>query len=151
MTKRLSKVLKAIAKDLKSDGLRVQPPCTAQELKALRKDVKAKYGSVLPPEYEELLSLMNGIDYNGTVIFAAATTPYAGLPGEFIEGLVDANEIRREKAEHLLIFGESGMEMYAQDLKTRQFVVADDVSLDVYERYGSFGELMVAALEMRLG
>jgi hypothetical protein len=146
MKPKLSRILKAIAKD----SLSVQPPCPARELKALRRRLKATLGLDLPAEYEELLSLRNGIDYNGTLIFAAATTPYAGRPGKFIEGLVEANEIRRERAEHLLIFGESGMEMYALDLETGRFVVADDVSLDVYEDYGSFDRLMIAALEKRL-
>jgi hypothetical protein len=150
MTTDLEKILGTIAERKANRGQRIQPPCRPSELDKLRGDLWNAYRMNVPQSYEELLGRMNGIDFNGTLVFAASTVPHANRQGEFIEGLIDANKIRQVNAEYLVIFGESGMEMYVFDLRSQQWAVVDQVSLDVFEQCGDFDQLMVAALAKRL-
>ena len=53
-------------------------------------------------------------------------------------------------AEAFLIFGESGMGMYALNTKANRYEIVDKVSLDSFGSFGTFDELFVEALTMRL-
>lgn len=108
--------------------------------------------TAVPDSYQEFLRRTNGLDWNGTVFFASETSPYYDDPNLFLEGLVEENLRLREvpaNAEYL-IFGESGMEMYLLDIGTGSYNIVDHISLEVFESFGSFEEMFVAALTKRL-
>jgi len=130
----------------------LQPPCPPDRLDGLRKNCLADLKSPLPEGYAELLRRTDGIDWNGTVFYASATAPIVGYSDRLIEGFIEANLNRRSggECEHLLIFGESGMEMYAFSMDTQHFHVLDQLSLDQLEEYASFEQLFTAAYEKRL-
>jgi hypothetical protein len=128
----------------------LQPPCPDDKLEEMKQQAREAFGVEVPDGYVRFLRRMNGLDFNGTLFFAAQKEPRVDKPSTFIEGFVDANLIRREYAENFLFFGESGMEMYAYNLDSSRYEVVDSVSLDAYESFGSYGELMTAALEKRL-
>jgi hypothetical protein len=150
MTPDLGEVLRQIAADKASCGYRMQPPCRQEEIDILRHALASSLRIDIPAGYEDLLRVTNGIDFNGTLIFAARNTPHVNLPGTVIEGLMEANDIRRENASQFLIFGESGMEMYAQNLESGGWEVVDQVSLDVCERFATFDDLAASVLRKRL-
>jgi hypothetical protein len=150
MTVDLEAVLRRVTVNKASRGYLMQPPCKPGELETLRYELKQRFRMDVPRGYEDLLRITNGIDFNGTLIFAAKTTPHVNRPGKVIEGLIEANDIRRENADQLLIFGESGMEMYAYNLQTDTWGIVDEVSLDLYERFNSFDDLIATALRKRL-
>lgn len=146
----LRHILDEIANQKAERHIAMQPPCSPGELRSLRQSLVNQFHFEMPEGYRELLEMTNGIDFNGTVIFAAAAAPHAGRPGKFIEGLLEANRVRRENAAQFLIFGESGMEMYAYDFDSKAWQTVDQVSLDAYETFDSFDDLMIAALGKRL-
>lgn len=92
----------------------------------------------------------NGLDFNGTLFFAAENEPQVDKPSSFIEGFVEANLLIREAAEQFLTFGKSGMEMYSLNLEIGEYQIVDRVSLDTIESFDSFESLFAEALTMRL-
>ncbi len=150
MKPELRQILQEIATQKARRGYSIQPPCSEGDLVALRNNVSKIFHLDIPPSYEEFLQEMNGLDFNGTLIFAATKTPHASRPTKFIEGVLDANNVRRVGAPDFFIIGESGMEMYVYNLKSKKWETVDQVSLDVYERFETIDDLLVAALEKRL-
>ena len=128
----------------------MQPPASKLSLRTLPARVLDEFGLSLDDAYLEFLSVCNGLDFNGTLFFASDTTASVNNPRHSIEGVVEANRVRRENAEFLLVYGESGMEMYAFDSRQRDFAMIDQVSLDRYETFRSLPALIGAALKKRL-
>ena len=66
--------------------------------------------------------------------------------------MVESNLAFRENAElkRFLVFGESGMDLYVQDLEEGAYGIIDSISLDRFETYNSFHEMLATILRARL-
>lgn len=129
----------------------IEPPATLEQIAVLKEAVRAELGLDLPAGYARFLAVSNGLLWDGTEFYATERRPKA--PGRpFLDGVVPANlEVRdNEPIARLLVLGESGMELYVQDLVSSAFRIVDSVSLDTYESYESFDELFAAAIKKRL-
>jgi hypothetical protein len=129
----------------------IEPPASPKEIATLREIVRADLGVALPDAYAKFLAVSNGLLFNGTEFYATERRPK--LPGRpFLDGVVPANlDVRgNEQFARVLVLGESGMEIYVQDLVSSAFRIVDRVSLDTYESYESFDELFAAAIRNRL-
>jgi hypothetical protein len=124
----------------------------ADQVDRLRKAALAAFGVELPDEYLAFLVRSNGLDYNGLVIYDCESSPEHRSSGAFWQGFVSANLIWRDNPanESLLVFGDSDMELYAYDLRSRSYCSVDKVAHDRVETYPSFGEMIDQALRSRL-
>jgi len=141
-------ILKPVAEELAKYGLSLQPPCTEKEVEALKRRVKEELATVLPEHYAAFLMEVKGLDYNGLVILADETTPIAGFDDRFIEGIVDANLGYRdvERLKDYLVLGTNGGVHYVQKLDAEEYQSIDAVSMDIYEKFDSFQEMLRGAL-----
>ena len=129
----------------------VEPPAPAERIEPLRSAARVELSIDLPAEYAAFLELSDGLDWNGAVIYA--TERKAEAPGRpFLEGLVPANLDLRDNPDlgRLLVLGESGMELYVHDPQSGAFRIIDRVSMDPYDTFDSFGDLLAAILRSRL-
>jgi hypothetical protein len=148
----MHEILDQIERQKAHFGEHMQPGCPEEGLQHLAFRAKKELGAEVPQGYLGFLRRTNGLDWNGSLFFAARPTPYYDNPQMTLEGLIEANERLHEVPANrdFLVFGESGMEMYVLDLRNGEFNVVDHVSTDTYESFDSFEDLLTAALEKRL-
>jgi len=134
---------------------KLQPAASEQDLLALTKQVQARFGYALPTAYLQLLALADGVDFNGYTLYASKTQPLQGEEAILLQGFVEINEFWQEYAEnvdhHLLMFGETGDDLYLFDQCTQQFHVTDKVSGDRYQAFDTFEELAEQLFKEALG
>jgi hypothetical protein len=144
-------LLSSTLEALQGFGCQPQPPCPETEIEALSSRSRTVLGIELPQEYKELLRRVNGLDWNGLVIYASKRGQLQGLPKGTIEGLVDANLALRgdnDDMSNYLVLGDSGETLYAvHKLSKKKFHVIDVPDSSVMEKYADCGSLFGAALE----
>jgi len=145
-------LLEDLRKEMARFGRALQPPCPPAALERLRARVRAELKSELPEESAEFLAVTNGLDYDGVVFYGSEKLPIAGYADRLIEGLVEANLLKRdvERAKRFLIFGTDGEVLFVRDLHTGAYKALDAVALDDEESYESFEALLSGAVEPHL-
>jgi hypothetical protein len=108
-------------------GGKLQPPASKEDLEALTKQVQERFRYELPAGYLQLLATADGVDFNGYTIYASKTQPLQGEEKILLQGFVEINEFWQECAgnedHHLLMFGETGDDLYLFDQRAQQFHV----------------------------
>jgi hypothetical protein len=106
----------------------------------------------LPTDYARLLSVVNGVDFNGVVLYGAGHTKASPGAGGFWQGIAEANTLWREGPGHeaYLVLGESDMDLLTVDLDGRRPVLRDKVSSDVFEEFTTVNEAVERLLRSRL-
>ena len=127
----------------------MQSPASEQSIAQLRRNSEKELNARIPDEYINFLKLTNGLDYNGLIFFACETVPIEGFNDRFIEGLVEANLAMRdvERFHNFIVFGDSGESLYVQKPDTGEYLCLDTISLDQFECFHSFEEMLRSALE----
>ncbi|MBD2633716.1 MULTISPECIES: YrhA family protein [Aphanizomenon] len=87
-------LLETIAQEHQKFQQSMQPPCNPQKLIQLKEKVENQLNCTLPDGYIEFLSITNGLDWNGLLIFASETIPIVGYTDRKIPGFVDMNLFR---------------------------------------------------------
>jgi hypothetical protein len=141
-------LLQEIGEALESANEASPPPCPPEALEKLEKMTQAVFSHGLPPEYAAFLQVMDGLDWNGLVIYASSTRPAGEPEGAFIQGFVEANLLWRdyEPNKEYLIFAESGLSKYAYNLAQAEYQILDRPSMAVVKSVASFDDLITEAL-----
>lgn len=143
-------ILKEILSEMHEDELTPQPPASDVDIQIMISEL-SRLGNVkdLPDAYIQLLKMMNGLEWNGLIIYSTKTMPLEDTEDELL-GLVEANEIWRDYEDHkrYLFFGDADISLYCQDLKTNEFKELDRSSDTVIQVFGSFESMLNAALKV---
>ncbi|WP_224247478.1 YrhA family protein [Hyalangium gracile] len=144
--------LEQIAVSARKYGEGLQSPCEPESVADLQLRAREQLGAELPPGYAEFLSLHNGLDWDGLVIYSCTTVPIVGHEDRFIEGFVESNLGYRDndRMKRFLVLGDSDMYLYVYEAQAREFSVIDRVSLDRHEVFATFEEMLAAALRTRV-
>ncbi len=127
-------VLGMIAAEQRAVGEQVQPPASPQAIQALSAFAREHLGAELPESYAALLSSVDGLDFNGTVLYATTERDLPG--GGTLLGFREANKIFMEGGErHHLLLGETGDELFAWDRQDGAWRILDRGSLSQLETF----------------
>jgi hypothetical protein len=143
-----NKLLDAVIERKRSRGKNLQPPCTAECLNSLGRQAKLQLGYEIPKEYANFLSEMNGLDWNGIVIYACARTPLVGYADRFIDGFIEANLDFREyePMKDYVVFADDGVALFTWHVSNSKYEVITRVGLSSLESFRSIDELLANAL-----
>ncbi|HDR7622785.1 TPA: SMI1/KNR4 family protein [Bacillus mycoides] len=141
-----------IEKIEKSFNDKLNTPATDTEVHRLRKHVKEKFNVDLPSEYEEFLKTVNGLDFNGLVIYGVDPSLLDTERGELISGLIDTNEIwyENEFQKEYLFLGDSNIAWFCKNLSDGTYLELDKPSGTVMETYSNFNTMIEEALKTTL-
>ena len=124
---------------------RKQPPLATEKAEAFKKRVAEVFNYALPQEYVDILSVADGIDWNGFVLYSSEIR-YEG--DEFvINGFIEVNSALRGPLGDcaglgdLMYFAESGIDLYQHNRGTGQFQLADRTSGWINETFESAQEM----------
>ncbi|WP_299406698.1 YrhA family protein [uncultured Roseobacter sp.] len=131
----------------------LQGAAAPDQIEALRLEAETRLSARLPDDFLTYLSLSNGTDFNGLILYGANKSPDAPGPAGFWQGLVAANLAWREGGDHkdYVILGETGMDLLTVDLLGENAVGRDRVSGEVTERFLSAGAMIETYLTSHLG
>jgi hypothetical protein len=142
--------LEEIRKSEAQDGLDLQPAASEQDILELRRSSLAELGSDIPQGYADFLRMTNGLEFNGVCIYATRRVVVdLGNYQYDILGFVEATlewRSMNDDNEHLLVFGDSDLDIYVYDPAAKEYRVQDRGSRDIVAAYPSFDELMEKAL-----
>ncbi|MDM5237555.1 YrhA family protein [Bacillus cereus] len=141
-----------IEKIEKSFNDKLNTPATDTEVHRLRKHVKEKFNVDLPSEYEEFLKTVNGLDFNGLVIYGVDPSLLDTERDEQICGFIDTNEIwyENEFQKEYLFFGDSNIAWFCKNLSEGTYLELDKPSGTVMKTYNDFNTMLEEALKTAL-
>ncbi|MBJ8030328.1 YrhA family protein [Bacillus cereus group sp. N21] len=136
----------------KSFNCKMNTPATDTEVQRLRERVKENFNIDLPIEYEEFLKTVNGLDFDGLVIYGVDPSLLEPEREEPICGLIDTNKIwyENEFQKEYLFFGDSDIAWFCKNLSDGTYVELDKPSGTVMEIYNDFNTMLEEALKIHL-
>ncbi|EOP68834.1 MULTISPECIES: YrhA family protein [Bacillus] len=128
-------------------------PINEKELSRFRKSVVEKFGEdVLPQQYYEFLQTVNGIEFNGLIIYGIDQSFLDFKPINQVDSFFDANEIWEsiKDEEELIFFGDSDIAWYCYNVSKKKFVELDKPSGEHMETFCDFDTMLKSALSAAL-
>jgi len=120
------------------------------EINKLNEFIQQKLGEfLLPNAYIEFLKNVNGLDFNGLVIYGVDEVWLDREADEDVQGFIETNELWYEIDWHkqYVFLGDSDTALYCFDLKEHVFVELDKPSGTIIESFESFDFMINAAME----
>lgn len=128
-------------------------PTNENELSRFRKSVVEKFGEdVLPQQYYEYLQTVNGIEFNGLIIYGIDQIFLDSKPINHVDSFFDANETWESiKDEDELIFlGDTDIAWYCYNVSKKSFVELDKPSGELMETFCDFDTMLESAFSSAL-
>lgn len=122
--------LQEIIQEKKIYGEKVNIGATEEELAIFLKKVKAVLNVDLPKGYAKILKQINGLEFNGFILYGIDQKLLSKQPNQSINGLIENNELwyENEWQKKYLFIGESSISWYVYDLEECQYVELDNPS-----------------------
>lgn len=130
-------------------GSRLRNPASDTEIKKMEQNFQRKFGNiVLPESYREFLKRINGLDFNGLVIYGVDEVLLEREVQEGVQGLIETNELwyENELQKQYIFYADSDVAWYCYDLKENIYVELDKPSGTLIQSYDSFSSMLSDAL-----
>ncbi|EEL59964.1 SMI1/KNR4 family protein [Bacillus toyonensis] len=128
-------------------------PINEKELSKFRKSVVEKFGEdVLSQQYYEFLQTVNGIEFNGLIIYGIDQSFLDFKPINQVDSFFDANEVWEsiQDEDELIFFGDSDIAWYCYNVSKKKFVELDKPSGEHIETFCDFDTMLKSALSVAL-
>lgn len=135
--------LKKIIDEKKIYDEEVNAGASQDEIARLIEEVNKKLNVELPKEYLDIISKINGIEFNGFILYGVDEYLLEHQTNQSIYGLVESNEIWYENEEQkiYLFLGESDISWYVYEIKNKCFMELDNPSGMECNKFNSFYEM----------
>jgi len=145
--------LEEIRKIERKYGDDLNKPASIDVVKELEQNVQEKfYSAVLPEGYKQFLSAVNGLDFNGLVIYGVDSSISEHEADEEIHGFIETNELWHENdwQKRYLFFGDSDVSLYCLDTAKGKYLELDKPSGTTMNEYENFNSMLEEALRTSL-
>ncbi|WP_233879549.1 YrhA family protein [Virgibacillus halodenitrificans] len=129
-------------------GSSLRNPASEIEIEKMDHNIQQKWGNIsLPKSYIELLKKVNGLDFNGLVIYGVDKNLLDKKVEEDIHGFIETNELWHENEwqKKYTFFGDSDRYCFAE--KECVYVELDKPSGTLIQSFESFGAMLSDAFE----
>lgn len=122
--------LEEFVREKKLFGEKINIGATEKKIQLFIKTVKDELDVDLPNEYIEVLRTMNGVEFNGFILYGIDQRLLDEQQNEEINGLIEYNKIwyENEWQKQYIFLGESNISWYVYDLTTHKFCELDNPS-----------------------
>ena len=136
--------LEEIRQEEKRYGKDINCGISEEEAVTFIKAIKDEWGIVLPEEYLKILRIINGIEYNGFILYGVDEPLLNEAPNQHINGLIDCNKVwyENEWQKQYLFLGEGSISWYVYDLKTKKYYELDNPSGEAGEEFNDLGSML---------
>ena len=122
---------------------------TDNEISKLKNSFFKKFGLELPTQYLEFLKYMNGIEFDGFIIFSIDKDIIDNNTNQQVEGIINFNEILYENEfnKDYIFLADSDISWYVYNIKDKNFNILDKPSGELMETYNDFYSMLDNILE----
>ena len=141
--------LEEIKQEEKRYGQDINCGISEEEAGAFIKAVEDELGITLPEDYVRILRVVNGIEYNGFILYGVDEPLLIRVPNQHVNGLVDCNKVwyENEWQKQYLFLGEGNISWYVYDLKTKKYCELDSPSGELSGEFDNFEQMFDKMLE----
>lgn len=111
-------------------GEKINIGAAEEEIEIFFKEAKAELNVDLPNDYAKILELVNGLEFNGFILYGIDQNPLSKQPNQSINGLIEYNKIwyENEWQKKYIFIGESNISWYVYDFAECKYVELDNPS-----------------------
>lgn len=111
-------------------GEKINRGATIEEINAVVDEIHKVLNLSIPSEYIKILEVVNGLEFNGFVLYGIDEYLLRYQPNQNIYGLSEYNQIWHENEwqDDYFFIGEGNISWYVYDLKRRQYIELDNPS-----------------------
>ena len=122
--------------------------CSQEEIDILQQEVNNIFQYDLPEEYVAFLSVINGLEYNGLVIYGIDENLIDKKNNQNVTGYIDTNQIwyENEEQKKYMFFGDSDMSWYCYNISKKTYVELDKPSGELEQEFDNFAGMLESAL-----
>lgn len=122
--------LNEIIKEKKLYGEKINIGATTEEINAIIDEIHKELNLSIPSGYIKILEVVNGLEFNGFILYGIDECLLRHQPNQNIYGLSEYNQIWHENGWHddYFFIGEGNISWYVYDLKRRQYIELDNPS-----------------------
>lgn len=122
--------LQEIVQEKNLYGEKINIGAVAEEIQRFLKETKAELKVDLPNEYVKILEVVNGIEFNGFILYGIDQYLLNMQQNQSINGLIEYNKIwyENEWQKQYIFLGESNISWYVYDLKECKYCELDNPS-----------------------
>ncbi|AOA54391.1 MULTISPECIES: YrhA family protein [Bacillus] len=134
-------------------GDELNSPVTDQEIRNFEEAVLGKFPvNEIPLEYKKFLQTVNGLDFNGLVIYGLDQELLREENDEEVYGFIETNEQWHENDEQkkYLFFGDSDTAWYCLDVIENEYLELDKPSGTLMNKFNDFNSMLADALKVSL-
>ncbi|MCR6598848.1 SMI1/KNR4 family protein [Bacillus halotolerans] len=146
-------LLEEIRKTEAKYGDELNSPVTDQEIRNFEEAVLGKFPvNEIPLEYKKFLQTVNGLDFNGLVIYGLDQELLREENDEEVYGFIETNEQWHENDEQkkYLFFGDSDTAWYCLDVIENEYLELDKPSGTLMDKFNDFNAMLADALKVSL-
>lgn len=136
--------LEEIIQEEKRYGQEINQGISDEEAALFVKAVEDNLNITLPEDYIKVLREVNGIEFNGIILYGVDEPILKEVPDRHVNGLIDCNKVwyENEWQKQYLFLGESSISWYVYDLKTQKYYELDNPSGEISEEFISFEQML---------
>ncbi|WP_377865764.1 YrhA family protein [Bacillus velezensis] len=146
-------LLEEIRKTEAKYGDELNPPVTDKELSNFNEVVLGKFPiNEISSGYKKFLQTVNGLDFNGLVIYGLDKMFLEEENDEEVYGFIETNEQWHENDEQkkYLFFGDSDTAWYCLDVIENEYLELDKPSGTLMNKFDDFNTMLADALKFSL-
>ncbi|MGQ5176209.1 YrhA family protein [Bacillus halotolerans] len=146
-------LLEEIRKREAKYGDALNSPATEKDIIKFEAAVVGKFPvNEIPLEYKKFLQTVNGLDFNGLVIYGLDQELQREENNEEVYGFIETNEQWHENDEQkkYLFFGDSDTAWYCLDVIENEYLELDKPSGTLMNKFNDFNAMLADALKVSL-
>ncbi|MDQ4711884.1 YrhA family protein [Bacillus subtilis] len=146
-------LLEEIRKTEAKYGDELNSSVTDQEIRNFEEAVLGKFPvNEIPSGYKKFLQTVNGLDFNGLVIYGLDQELLREENDEEVYGFIETNEQWHENDEQkkYLFFGDSDTAWYCLDVIENEYLELDKPSGTLMNKFNDFNSMLADALKVSL-
>lgn len=136
--------LERIIQEGKKYGEEINNGISEEEIELFIKNVEKELNLTLPDDYIEILRAVNGIEFNGMILYGVDEPILKEIPKQHVNGLIDSNKVWYENKwqKQYLFLGEDSISWYVYDLKTKKYYELDNPSGEISAEFEDFEQMV---------
>ncbi|MFV4887593.1 YrhA family protein [Bacillus velezensis] len=146
-------LLEEIRKTEAKYGDELNSPVTDKELRNFEEAVLGKFPvNEIPSGYKKFLQAVNGLDFNGLVIYGLDQKLLREENDEEVYGFIETNEQwhGNDEQKKYLFFGDSDTAWYCLDVIENEYLELDKPSGTLMNKFNDFNAMLADALKVSL-